>query len=81
MVRCLDVIEFVSGDILQTSARYIAQGVATGSQEGLGTGLAYKISTKWPLVQKQFKRYTRNSKFTGGQIFVVPPGATHPGVI
>lgn len=80
-MRFLEVIEFVSGDILQTSAQYIAQGVATGSQEGLGTGLAYKISAKWPLVQKQFKSYTRNNKFTGGQLFVVSPGPTHPGVM
>lgn len=75
------MIEFVSGDILQTTMQYIAQGVATGSQEGLGTGLAYKISTKWPQVQKQFKRCTRNSKFNGGQLFVVQPGPDHPGLM
>lgn len=75
------MITFISGDLLQTSADYIAQGVATGSQEGLGTGLARKISTKWPEVQQQFKKYTRNTPFRGGDLFVVPPASGRPGVI
>lgn len=75
------MLKFVSGDILQTNAQYIAQGVATGSQEGLGTGLAFKISRKWPAAQKQFKKYTYSRKFAGGDIFVVTPTAAHPGII
>jgi len=75
------MIQSVRGDILQTTAEYIAQGVATGSQEGLGTGLALKISQKWPLVQKQFKKYTHANKFQGGAICVVPPSTSNPGVI
>jgi O-acetyl-ADP-ribose deacetylase (regulator of RNase III) len=75
------MIQNVRGDILQTSAHYIAQGVATGSQEGLGTGLALKISQKWPLVQKQSKKYTHANRFQGGDIYVVPPSTSHPGVI
>lgn len=75
------LLKFVSGDILQTKSHYIAQGVATGSQEGLGTGLAFKISSKWPSAQKQFKKYTHSRKFAGGDIFVVAPTAEHPGII
>lgn len=75
------MIKFVSGDILQTTTQYIAQGVATGSQEGMGTGLAFKISTKWTDVQKDFKKFTRNNKFEGGDIFVVAPNENRLGVI
>ncbi|MDB5034815.1 MAG: hypothetical protein JWQ98_2056 [Chlorobi bacterium] len=75
------MITFISGDLLQADTAYIAQGVAVGSQEGLGTGLALKISTKWPDIQAAFKRYTRNTRFEGGDIFVVKPSAGSPGVI
>ena len=75
------MIRFISGNLLDAHTRYIAQGVATGSQEGLGTGLALKISTKWPGVQQQFKKYTRNNSFSGGDLFVVSPDEDHPGVI
>ncbi len=75
------MIKFIGGDILQSSAKYIAQGVATRSQEGLGTGLARKISQRWPDIQKQFKKYTRSNKFEGGDLFVVPPAVNSPGLI
>jgi len=75
------MIKFVSGDILKTASAYIAQGVATESQEGIGTGLALKISTKWPEVQKHFKQFTRTQKFQGGDIFVVAPAKNRPGII
>jgi O-acetyl-ADP-ribose deacetylase (regulator of RNase III) len=75
------MIEFISGDILQTTTQYLAQGVAVGSQEGLGTGLALKISTKWADAQKQFKKYTFNNKFEGGDVFVVLPTETRIGII
>ena len=67
------MIKFVSGDILRTKTQYLAQGVAVGSQEGLGTGLALKISKKWADAQKQFKRFTLHNKFEGGNLFVAPP--------
>jgi O-acetyl-ADP-ribose deacetylase (regulator of RNase III) len=75
------MIKFVSGDILQTETQYLAQGVAVGSQEGLGTGLALKISTKWTDAQKQFKKFTFNNKFEGGDIFVAPPEENRLGII
>jgi len=75
------MIEFVSGDILQTTAQYLAQGVAVGSQEGLGTGLAFKISAKWADAQKLFKKYTFNNEFDGGDIFVAAPTETRLGII
>lgn len=75
------MLRYVSGDLLQTDAQYIAQGVATGSQEGLGTGLAFKISRKWPKIQKQFKKHTHNRKFAGGDLFAVDPAAGEPGMI
>jgi len=75
------MIKFVSGDILQTKSSYIAQGVATDSQEGMGAGLALKISSKWPDVQKHFKQFTRSQKFHGGDIFVVAPARSRPGII
>ena len=75
------MIKFVSGDILKTASSYIAQGVATESQEGMGIGLALKISTKWPDVQRHFKQFTRSQKFQGGDIFVVAPTRNRPGII
>lgn len=75
------MIAFVSGDILQTPERYIAQGVAEGNQEGLGTGLAFKISKKWPYVQSQFKRYARSGRFRGGDIWICEPEQNRPGFI
>jgi O-acetyl-ADP-ribose deacetylase (regulator of RNase III) len=75
------MIKFVSGDILRASSTYIAQGVAMGAQEGMGTGLALKISTKWPDVQEHFKQFVRSQEFQGGDIFVVAPVKTRPGVI
>lgn len=75
------MIAFVSGDVLQTPERYIAQGVAEGNQEGLGTGLAFKISKKWPEVQSQFKRHARSGRFRGGDIWVCEPDRDRPGFI
>jgi O-acetyl-ADP-ribose deacetylase (regulator of RNase III) len=75
------MIKFVSGDILRASSTYVAQGVATGSQEGLSTGLALTLSLKWPDVQKHFKQFTRSQKFQGGDLFVVAPAKTRPGII
>ena len=75
------MINFVSGDILQTTTQYLAQGVATQSQEGLGTGLALKISTKWPDAQKEFKKFTFNNKFEGGDLFVSSLDQGRPGII
>jgi O-acetyl-ADP-ribose deacetylase (regulator of RNase III) len=75
------MIEFISGNLLDATTEFIAQGVATGLQEGLGTGLALKISKKWPDVQQQFKKYVRNHSFDGGDIFVVQATETRPGVI
>ena len=46
------MIKYISGDILQSKDEYIAQGVAVGSQEGLGTGLAFKLSSQFPEIQK-----------------------------
>lgn len=75
------MIEFISGDLLQATTQYIAQGVATGSQEGMGTGLALKISKQWPDAQKAFKKFTRSSSFEGGDVFFVAPTTQRPGVI
>ena len=75
------MIKSVSGDILRTNSEYLAHGVATGTQEGLGTGLALKISSQWPEVQKHFRQFTRGNKFEGGDLFVVAPSRNRPGVI
>lgn len=75
------MIDFRSGDLLKAKEAYIAQGVAEGNQEGLGTGLALKISTRWPEIQSEFKRYARLGRFRAGDIFVVPPTNSTPGVI
>lgn len=75
------MIKFVSGDILQTKAAYIAHGVATDSQEGPGTGLAFKISSKWPDAQKHFKQFARSQNFQGGDIFTVAATRIRPGII
>jgi O-acetyl-ADP-ribose deacetylase (regulator of RNase III) len=75
------MVEFTSGDLLQSRQDYIAQGVAEGNQEGLGTGLALKISRRWPGVQSAFKKHTRSGSFKGGRIWVCPPNDDRPGVI
>lgn len=75
------MIEFTSGDVLQSNEQYIAQGVAEGNQEGLGTGLALKVSKRWPDVQSAFKKYARSGRFKGGTIWVCPPSGERPGII
>lgn len=75
------MIEFTSGDLLQSDAQFIAQGVAEGNQEGLGTGLALKISKRWPDVQTAFKKKARSGTFKGGKIWACPPGDNRPGVV
>ncbi|WP_028896554.1 macro domain-containing protein [Prevotella sp. HUN102] len=75
------MIKYVSGNILQSKDQYIAQGVATGSQEGLGTGLAFKLSSQFPEIQKLFKKYTRNTKFQAGDIFIGEIKGRFPGII
>ena len=75
------MIEFTSGDLLQSTTQYIAQGVAEGNQEGLGTGLALKISRRWPDVQSEFKKHARRGTFRGGKIWVCPPNDDRPGVV
>ncbi len=74
-------IRFVEGDLLAATENYIAQGVAEGNQEGLGTGLAFKISRKWPEVQSAFKKHARGGRFKGGDLWVCPPDDTRPGFI
>jgi O-acetyl-ADP-ribose deacetylase (regulator of RNase III) len=75
------MIKFVSGDILRATTQFIAHGVATGSQEVMGTGLALKISSKWPEAQKHFRQFARGNKFQGGDLFVVAPAKNRPGII
>lgn len=75
------MLSFTSGNLLDAETEYIAQGVAVGSQEGLGTGLALKISRKWPDAQQRFKKFTHSNAFKGGDVFVVPPASDRPGVI
>ena len=75
------MIKYISGDILQSKDEYIAQGVAVGSQEGLGTGLAFKLSSQFPEIQKLFKKYTRNTKFQAGDVFIGEIKGFSPGII
>ena len=75
------MINYVSGDILQSMDEYIAQGIAVGSQEGLGTVLAYKLLSKSPEIQKLFKKHTRNRKFGAGDIFAGKVENKFPGII
>ena len=75
------MIVFVAGDLLDSREYYIAQGVAEGNQEGLGTGLALKISRRWPEVQGAFKKHARSGRFSGGDIWVLAPSEDRPGFI
>jgi O-acetyl-ADP-ribose deacetylase (regulator of RNase III) len=75
------MIDFVAGDLLTAGEQYIAQGVAEGNQEGLGTGLALKISKKWPDVQVAFKKHARSRNFDGGDIWTIEPADGRPGFI
>jgi hypothetical protein len=59
ILKIITMIKWVSGDILQAGTEYLAQGVAPGSQEGLSTGLAFKISAKWSDAQKEFKKFRK----------------------
>jgi O-acetyl-ADP-ribose deacetylase (regulator of RNase III) len=74
------MIKFVTGDILRTNSEYLAHGVAA-AQEDMGTGLALKISARWPEVQKHFRQFARRNKFQGGDLFVVAPARNRPGII
>jgi O-acetyl-ADP-ribose deacetylase (regulator of RNase III) len=75
------MVEFTSGDLLQSQTQYIAQGVAEGNQEGLGTGLALKISKRWPEVQAAFKKHARSGSFRGGSLWVTAPTDDRPGLV
>lgn len=75
------MLSYVSGDLLKANQTYIAQGVAEGNQEGLGTGLAFQISQRWPDVQIAFKKNARQGKFAAGDIFVVSPEHDRPGFV
>jgi O-acetyl-ADP-ribose deacetylase (regulator of RNase III) len=75
------MIRFIGGDLLKADQQYIAQGVAEGNQEGLGTGLALKISRKWPDAQSAFKKHARLGRFRGGSIWVYLPSGTAPGFV
>ncbi|WP_146588765.1 Appr-1-p processing protein [Posidoniimonas polymericola] len=68
------MLSFVQGDLLQATEPYIAQGVAEGNQEGMGTGLALKISRRWPEIQAGFKKFARSGNFKGGGLW------SHPGI-
>lgn len=75
------MISFVAGDLLASQETYIAQGVAEGNQEGLGTGLAFKISRRWPDVQAAFKKHARSGNFSGGDIWTLAPAQDRPGFV
>jgi O-acetyl-ADP-ribose deacetylase (regulator of RNase III) len=75
------MIEFVAGNLLTAKESYVAQGVAEGNQEGLGTGLAFKISQQWPDVQSAFKKHARSGTFRGGEIWVMKPSSSRPGFV
>ncbi|MBL8580567.1 MAG: macro domain-containing protein [Mesorhizobium sp.] len=75
------MISFIAGDLLASRETYIAQGVAEGNQEGLGTGLAFKISKRWPEVQAAFKKHARSGNFRGGDIWTLVPGPDRPGFV
>lgn len=75
------MLHFISGDLLTAKEDYIAQGVAEGNQEGLGTGLAFQISSRWPEVQSKFKKHARQGNFKGGEILVIEPTAKTPGFV
>ncbi|HEX9919261.1 MAG TPA: hypothetical protein VGA87_08845 [Pyrinomonadaceae bacterium] len=75
------MIKFISGDILRAGTEFIALGVVTGAPEGVGAGAAAKVSSKWPEAQQHLRQFTRGNKFQGGDLFVVAPGKTRPGVI
>ena len=75
------MIKFISGDILRANCEFIALGVATGTPEEGVKGVAQKLSSKWPEVQKHLRQFTRGNKFQGGDLFVVAAGKNRPGVI
>jgi len=79
--RTTTVIEFVAGDLLLANEDFLAQGVAEGNQEGLGTGLALQISKRWPDVQTAFKKHARSGRFRGGDLWVCPGNDERPGVV
>ena len=75
------MLKFVEGDLLQGAEQYIAHGVAEGNQEGLGTGLALKISKRWPEVQAAFKKHARSGRFKGGAIWVYEATPDSAGIV
>lgn len=75
------MIKSLPGDILRTTAEFLGHGVATDFEQGTAAGLALKISTRWPEVQKHFRQFARGNKFQGGDLFVVAPARNRPGII
>jgi len=54
----VQMIKYVSGDILRANSEYIAHGVATGSQQGADTVLCFSDFEKIP---PRFKNISGNS--------------------
>ncbi|MDQ2856234.1 MAG: Appr-1-p processing protein [Acidobacteriota bacterium] len=75
------MIKFISGDILRSTSQYIVAGALTGTQETPASGLAARISSKWPEAQKHLRQFARGNKFLGGDLFVVAPVKNRPGII
>src|SRR5688500_5517797 len=75
------MISFVTGDLLASTEDYIAQGVAEGNQEGLGTGLALKSTRLCPHLQDAFRKPARSCNFSVGDICTFPPDPSHPGFV
>ena len=65
---------------MRSREQFIAQGVAEGNQEGLGTGLAFEMSSIWPEAQAAFKKHARSGRFRGGSIWVIDR-AKRPGLV
>lgn len=75
------MVVFRAGDVLDATEVYVAQGVAEGNQEGLGTGLALEITRRYPDVQAAFKRHARSGRFRGGDVWACDPAPGRPGFV
>jgi O-acetyl-ADP-ribose deacetylase (regulator of RNase III) len=61
------VIHFVSGDILLSSSRAIAHGIAPGDH--FDTGLALALRERWPAMAKDFRHHCQVSHPKPGELW------------
>src|SRR3989344_4845759 len=64
------MLKFISGDILDSKAEAIVQGIACSKTENMATGVARQIDKKFPEAFKQFKSWRECNEFVPGDVWL-----------